>query len=191
MLKIVAASLSRDKDVELYDILGFLDRYRLSTRPVSSSYEMRADDRLGINESYINQFRTNEELREFLEVVYRKRIPPRLSKENLRFLALGITSTSDIPLMEAIEKWEKRNSIVHSKNLYSTNREDLVRLLNDDSVFPDGYSIVTFANKFHIRLPRIRDRSKLINILLEKLYDRPLGSKEIGRWGLSDQGRKQ
>lgn len=188
LLRIIADALTRGKDIQKADLQGFfrrLDFYGTSL----DRFSVETNDELFHYMNYLRQFRTNEQLREFLQVVYGKRIPSRLSKENLQYLGLGIMLSSNVSLQTAKETWENRKDSIQ-KDIYNLNRNELINLLSDKYLFPDGYSIVAYAKRFHIRLPKIKDKNKLINILLEKLYDRPLSSKEIGRWGLSNQGNK-
>lgn len=189
LLGIIADALSREKDVQKIDLQNFFDKLDFYG-PRLDSFAARTDDTLYQCVEYLNMFRTNEQLREFLQVVYRKRIPSRLSKENLRYLGLGIMLSSNLSIQKATEQWNKRNAIVRSRDIYKIARDELIQFLSDNSIFPDGYSIVAYAKEFHIILPRIKDRNRLISILLEKLFDRPLSSKEIGRWGLSKRGKR-
>lgn len=188
LLRIIADALTRGKDIQKTDLQGFfrrLDFYGTSL----DRFSAETNDKLFHYMNYLRQFRTNEQLREFLQIVYRKRIPSRLSKENLQYLGLGIMLSSNVSLQKAKETWENRRDSIQ-KDIYNLNRNELINLLSDKYLFPDGYSIVAYAKRFHIRLPEIKDKNKLISILLEKLHDRPLSSKEIGRWGLSNQGNK-
>ena len=98
--------------------------------------------------------------------------------------------SSDISTNEALSLWERRNLTLSSINIYQMKETDLYEKLNDPSLFPDGYSIGSFARKFHIILPKTENRDLPIRILMEKVFERPSSSKSIGRWGLPEQEKK-
>jgi hypothetical protein len=192
LLSIIADALGREEDVSTHALLRYLDRF--SDLGKSDSPKMLLqweNNKLFRAIDFLKDFATNEELREFLQVVYGKKIPYRLSKELLHDLGVGVMLSSSMTIEQATSLWNKRNEELRSLNIYQTSESKLLEVLNDQTLFPDGYSIGFFARKFHINLPKVENRELPIQYLLEKLFERPSSSKSIGRWGLPDQEKRK
>jgi len=188
LLNIIADALGREEDVSTHALLRYLDRFWDPRKSDSSGMLLQGENnKLSRAIDFLKEFATNEELREFLQVVYGKKIPYRLSKEVLHDLGLGVMLSSNMTIEQATSLWNKRNDELYSLNIYQMSEPRLVEMLRDQTLFPDGYSIVFFAKRFHVNLPKVENRELLIQFLLEKLFERPSSSKSIGRWGLPDQ----
>jgi hypothetical protein len=188
LLRIIADGLRDRGDVSIITLINYLQRFPNPAK--SGSFEASQFPDKYYYVDFTNRFRTSEEFRELLQVVYKKRIPYRISKEIMKYLGIGIMFSSDISTNEALSLWERRNLTLSSINIYQMKETDLYEKLNDPSLFPDGYSIGSFARKFHIILPKTENRDLPIRILMEKVFERPSSSKSIGRWGLPEQEKK-
>ena len=175
--------LGKETDVSIESIEDFLDKLK-QKKGYTSTYRRYSRDYLDETISFLNSFRTSEDLFIFLESIYTLSIPFRLRKQVLFNIGVGTILTSRIDLEKAKYLWRKRVEKVDSINIYDMPKGQLKKTLSDDELFPDGYAIVPFARKFRIRLPRVKKKELLIDILLTQIFDRPLNSKKIGRWGL-------
>jgi len=181
--------LSEESDVSIERIEEFLDRLK-KRKGYTSTYRKYSMDYLDRIVSYVNSFRTSEDLFIFLEAIYKISIPFRLRKQVLVNLGVGTILTSRIDLEDAKTLWREREEKINSINIYEISKEQLKKTLRDKELFPDGYAIVPFARRFRIKLPRTKNKEQLIDILLMQIFERPLNSKKIGRWGLNkkDEG---
>lgn len=139
--------------------------------------------------SSFKHFRTVESLRLFLQVALGMPLPYRMSKENLINLGVGAFIRSNVSVEEAEKRWNEREKKLGSIDIYKIEKKSLVDLLESNSLFPDGYAIVSFAGRFRINLPLLKDKKTLINLLLTRLYESPRSSEEIGYYGVEKRRR--
>lgn len=138
----------------------------------------------------LKRFRTNEEMRNFLQMMHKTPIPQRLSKITLFKLGIGILVTTNVNLDSVIEQWKIREETLTKADIYNMSQNQFVTFFQDNKLFPDGYSIMTFAKRYKIKLPYSNDKDKQISFLFNKLFQRPYDSKKIGQWGLDKEGAK-
>ena len=188
LLELLGRQLAKESEVKFRDLEAILEKFRLRRGyQGSTSYVHATKDALGEIVSYLENFYTSDDLRDFVEVISRKPVPYRMGKEVLRKLAVGMVLTSGLDIVEVKNRWQERQAKINSLNIYQMSKEKLKATLLDDELFPSGYSIISFARRFKIRLPVKSEKTVLINILISQLFERPSSSRRIGRWGLEDK----
>ena len=188
LLELLGKQLAKESEVEFRDLAEILEKFRLRRGyQRSTSFVHATKDALGEIVSYLENFDTSDDLRDFVEVISRKPVPYKMGKDVLRKLAVGTVLTSGLDFVEVKNRWQERQTKTNSLNIYQMPKEKLKATLLDDELFPSGYSIISFARRFKIRLPVKSDKTVLINILINQLFERPSSSRRIGRWGLKDK----
>jgi len=189
LLEMLGRRFGEDQDISVQDIESFLQQLRLKRGDSYFPHKYYSDNVLDETLSFLGGFSTSEELRTFIEVTYRMSVPYKLGRQTLIKLGVGVVLTSRLDLHEAIRRWEERERKIGSLNIYQMSKEQLETTLLDDELFPSGYSIITFAKKSRIKLPLTNNKKVLIKYLIEKLVERPLGTREIGDWGIRKKSR--
>ena len=184
-LQLLGSKLGKESGVAVEEITSFIEEVRMMKGlPVYPHREYVRDTSLDKTEDFVNSFATAEELRVLLQTIYGVNVPYRLSRFVLLKLGIGTILTSQIDLETAKIRWKDRQSKISSLDIFEMPRKLLIEVLDDDELFPDGYAISSFAKRFGIRLPRMKQKEQLIDLLLKTVFERPRDSRKIGRWGL-------
>jgi hypothetical protein len=184
LLELLGRALKYESDVSLQMFEDFLERSK-SRRGIRGNLPVEyLDNSLEKAIFFISKLKGSDNIRDFLEISYKIPVPYKLGRSILTKLAVGVILTSKTNFEDMKLQWEKRENKIRSINPYQISKENFRELLLDDTLFPSGYSIISFAKKFHIRLPLTKDKSVLISRLMDMLFERPSGTRRIGNWGL-------
>jgi len=187
LLELIGRQLKYESGISLLEIGDFIERLK-SRKGIGAHFPERYADNLMDEAIYfISQLKSSDNIRDFMEVSYNIPVPYKLGRQILTKLAVGVILTSKTSLNETKLRWEKREKRIGSINPYQIPKEEFREFLLDDALFPSGYSIISFAKRYHIRLPLTKDKKALIGFLMDQLFERPSDSKKIGSWGLDSK----
>jgi len=187
LLELIGRRLAQESSIPIQELEGFLEKTRSRRGELRPTQRHFDKDILSRTISFLENFKGANDLRDFIEVTYKLQVPYKLGKQVLLRLGVGVVLTSKLDFDEARMRWLAREDRLRSTNIYQMSKDQLREILFDEELFPSGYSIVTFAKRFQIRLPIKKDRTLLVNLLFNQLLERPSSSRKIGHWGLKDQ----
>lgn len=191
LLELLGRQLLLESDVSFRDLENFFEKLRARRGLLNRYPDYNVDNLLDSVIRFTEQLKSSDNIRDFLEVSYNIPVPYKLGRSILAKLAVGVVLTSKTNLDEIKLRWEKREKRIDSINPYQMPKEQFEAALLDNALFPSGYSVISFAKKYRIRLPVTNDKKTLIAHLMDQLFERPSDSKRIGDWGLDKKKVRQ